>query len=371
MSKYVDDNDAPYTGTITMDGYTVDERILEGVIFEADVVAGVLDEDSVRVSANDSDYFKKNGTKKQMADVLRHFREYDIFNGINPDANVGREDDTGTSTASAPMPLKASSIDDMLNRLDDMIDVEEDEDEEVEEKVDPATQKYQIRVTVQRADLLQNPDQAEQFLGFDEEEKVKETLQSINGAKSMVGDIDVVITDRDGNTYNPWDFGLPKQSQYENRIAQKVGKVVEGEGYREVFEDLLEFMCVKPYETWDIIEALDEVFDEDDGPDMPEDDGKFSTEIGIAIGLVNQDKGTSREAFENLLELMISKRWKSWDIAEALDEVYGEWELDVATADKAVYDMKDEKTVKAVEDNKISKEDFMEGLLAGKLGKGE
>ena len=264
---------------------------------------------------------------------------------------------------------KSIDLDKLLDKFDEAV---ETITEEEKEKVDPLTQKYQIRAVVNRADLLADPESAELFIGFDDienedgtkesaEEQVKQTLQGFNGFRSTLGDIDVTITGKDGSTYEPWDFGMPKPSTYKNRIAQKVGKVIEGEGFRDQFEDLLEFMCVKPFTAWDIMEALDEVFDEDEGAAIPQASG-FNSEIGVAIDLVNQTNGLSREAFENMLTVMISKRWKSHNITEALDEVFGEWKADVAIGDVAFYDMTDKKVQNARNAESLSKKEFIKAL---------
>lgn len=144
----------------------------------------------------------------------------------------------------------------------------------------------------------------DQTVEVEDEEKVKEAIQQLNGMKSMALDeFTVTITDEDGNERDPHEFGLPRKDRFDNKLANAVDKVIQTEGSRDSFEWLLEHMAMKHYDTYDIMEAMELVF------------GEVDTAI-------NNDA-----------------------IAE--------------------YDLKDEKVVQAKENNKLSKEEFLAALAAG------
>lgn len=144
----------------------------------------------------------------------------------------------------------------------------------------------------------------DQVVEFEDAEKVKEGVQQLNGMRSMAAEnYEFIIEDEDGKSYEPEFFGLPRKRVFESKLANAVDRIIKEEGSRESFEWLLETMAMKQYSTWDISDALDEVF-------------------GEVESTINND-----------------------DIAE--------------------YDMSDEKVVQAKENNRSSKEEFLEALKAG------
>jgi len=147
-------------------------------------------------------------------------------------------------------------------------------------------------------------DKEDQVVEFEDKDKVKEGVQKLNGMRSMAAeDYEFIIEDEDGNSYEPEFFDLPRKRRFKNSLSNAIDKVIVSEGSRESFEWLLEHMAMKRYDTWDISDSLDEVF------------GEVET-------VINND-----------------------DIAE--------------------YDLSDEKVVQAKENNKVSKEEFLEALKAG------
>lgn len=95
---------------------------------------------------------------------------------------------------------------------------------------------------------------------YETKDEVKEILQTVNSAKSSGVLPEVTVVDEDGKQMEPHEFGLPKPKKFESKLANAIDKVNETEGSREAFEWLLEHVAMNRYDAWDISEALDEVF---------------------------------------------------------------------------------------------------------------
>jgi len=184
--------------------------------------------------------------------------------------------------------------DDIRNKVKDHVTQATQSNDE-----DEREPRFKIAITVLNPEMLQEGAETEMTQTAPDEEGVKSLLQSLNSYRARGIDIETDIEDMEGNKFEPWDFGMPKPSAYQRRIAKAIGKAM-------------------------------------DNP--------------------------SRDTFETLCEIMASKQWQTWDIIESLDEVFGEWNADTGTMDKAVYDFSDEKVETAMTKDKLSKEEFLEGL---------
>lgn len=117
----------------------------------------------------------------------------------------------------------------------------------------------------------------------------------------------------------------------------------EGETTKDVCDILKQLNMLKAYGK----EAVDVVItDPDDKVLTPVDVGmeppkKYKSRIANAIDRIQESEG-SREDFEWLVEVIAATKPKGFEVKKALDEVFGGWEPDVATMDKAVFEVSDE-----------------------------
>jgi len=215
------------------------------------------------------------------------------------------EDKTPVSPEEVAERIRQQMRDRLKNGPAKTDDDETAEQEEVE--AGPPEDTFKITATILNPEATADPDgdPVKIVEGIAGRDAVRSTLQQLNSYRVQGLDIDVVIEDGNGVAYEPHDFGMPKPSRYTHRIAKEIGKVL-------------------------------------DNP--------------------------SRDKFEDLLLVMAMKSWKSWDVQDALDEVFGEFQPEVATEDTAFYDLTDE-AVQRAQHNEADKADFLEALKSGILNK--
>ena len=111
----INDDKKPYNGTIIINGYQVAGRLLEDVIFLADVVDGIADLKSTRVDPTCADYFESLNQEKWLQEIREHIAdENEHFETIDGD-DVWI--DSGAQTEIQPIEIEALSINDILNKF--------------------------------------------------------------------------------------------------------------------------------------------------------------------------------------------------------------------------------------------------------------
>lgn len=113
----ITDDGTPFTGTITVNGYHVGDRLLEDVWFYAKVNNGIPDLTTVRVAPYDAVYFSDLNQKKWLQEI----REY-ITDEDEHFETIGGDDvwiDSDEQDAIEPVEIKMESMDDIMKKSKD------------------------------------------------------------------------------------------------------------------------------------------------------------------------------------------------------------------------------------------------------------
>lgn len=112
--RMINDDDTPFSGTFTFDGYCFGDRLLEGVIFHADSVDGEIDFDSVRISPNCADYFEQLNQKKWLKAAREFIKGYDGFDTLDGKSNVWTHPDDRPMSTIQPVEIFGESLTDII-----------------------------------------------------------------------------------------------------------------------------------------------------------------------------------------------------------------------------------------------------------------
>jgi hypothetical protein len=115
------------------DGYSIGERLLEGVTFEITIQEdGTL---SASVIERDKGYFSQFNQELWLSKAVEHAKD-DYTDMTTPDGDecwlVSEDSSTNTATTKTPVPITMTKIDDILNGLNKEEETEETQEEEKE-----------------------------------------------------------------------------------------------------------------------------------------------------------------------------------------------------------------------------------------------